>query len=93
MAAYVRAIESGEVPMEIEISDARTRYNDMITTTLRTAEGIDLGKLNTQEYRYIMKNAHKSINAGTLEVVSGRMRLTRKGLYISDEVMSDLIWV
>ena len=93
MAAYVRAIESGEVPMEIEISDARTRYNDMITTALRTTEGIDLGKLNTQEYRYIMKNAHKSINAGTLEVVSGRMRLTRKGLYISDEVMSDLIWV
>lgn len=88
---YIETIGQGSIPCEKEDIDARTRYNDMVTTALRTKEGIDLGKLTEEDYIYIIRNARKSLDAGTLEQRGGRLRLTRKGLYISDDVMSDLI--
>jgi oxygen-independent coproporphyrinogen-3 oxidase len=40
-----------------------------------------------------MKEAVKHINRGTLQNVDGRVSLTRKGLFISDDIMSDLMHV
>ncbi len=93
LAEYITAIEQGTIPMEQEVIDERTRYNDLITTALRTCEGVDLDGLNEYEKGYIMKNARKNIEAGMLEIKANKMKLTRQGLYISDEIMSDLIWI
>lgn len=90
---YIQSIESGIIPYEKEIIDDQTRYNDMITTALRTKEGIDLTRLSHDDYIYIIRNARKSIDAQTLAVTNNRLHLTRKGLYISDDIMSDLIRV
>lgn len=90
---YVMAIEKGVIPMEREIIDSRTRYNDMITTALRTCEGIDLSALTKTEYDYIIRSAQKSINTGLLAIDNNKMRLTDKGFFVSDDVMSDLIQV
>lgn len=90
---YVRSIERGTVPMEREMIDEWTRYNELIATSLRTSDGLRLIALNDTERRYIMKNAQTSLETGTLEIVDGALRLTRKGLYISDDVMAELVWV
>lgn len=90
---YITAIEKGIVPMNIEIIDRRTRYNDMITTALRTCDGINLNTLAPEEQDYIIRNARGSISNGLLTITDNRMKLTEKGLFVSDDVMSDLIWI
>ncbi len=90
---YITAIENGIVPMNREETDHRTRYNDMITTALRTCDGIDINSLTAEEQDYIIRNARGSISNGLLTISDNRMRLTEKGLFVSDDVMSDLIWI
>lgn len=91
--AYINGIEQGQLPQESEDIDADTHYNDLITTALRTREGLDLSTIDTCYRNYAMDNAEDSIKAGLLEVNNGHMRLTRKGFFVSDSVMSDLVKV
>ena len=93
LTEYIKSIKSGIIPMEEEYIDEITRYNDMITTALRTCEGIDLQSLTPQAHDYIIRNMRKSINYGLLEITNNHLKLTRRGLYVSDDVMSDLIWI
>lgn len=87
------AIKEGSYnSMEHECLDDVTRYNDLITTALRTREGIDLNLMEDHFYKYIIRNARKAIDLGLLKIDSNHMHLTRQGLYISDDVMSDLIY-
>ena len=89
---YIESIERGIVPVEQETLDDITRYNDMITTVLRTAEGIDLDSMEPRFRDYAVKNARRNISAGLLQIADRHIRLTRKGMFVNDEVMSDLIW-
>lgn len=90
---YIECIEKGILPTEIEYLDADTRYNDMITTALRTKDGLDMEKLSPRHRKYINDNAQKSIAAGLLCIEGNQLHLTRQGLYVSDNVMSDLIMI
>ncbi len=94
---YISSIESCTLPFEEEFIDKNTKYDDLITTAMRTREGIDTAKLKADFgndlYAYFMKVAVKHINRGTLQNVDGRVSLTRKGLFISDDIMSDLMHV
>lgn len=74
-----------------ELLDATEQYNDLITTALRTSEGIDLGSLSETDFLYLTKAANKSIEQGNLIIENNHLHLTRKGLFISDAVMVELI--
>ncbi len=90
---YIEDIERGTIPMEKEMIDEDTRYNDIITTALRTRNGIDLNRISQKHLKYLTENARKSISDGLLCIDGNRLHLTRKGLYVSDSIMADLIWV
>ncbi len=94
---YISDIESCTLPFEEEIIDKNTKYDDLITTAMRTREGIDTEKLKvdfgTDLYTYFMNEADKHINNDTLQNVNGRISLTRIGLFVSDDIMSDLMHV
>lgn len=90
---YIDAILSGEVPAEKEVLTDESRYNDTITTALRTREGITLNLLPGKYQSYLLRQAQKHINRGLLVVSDGRIALTRKGLFVSDSIMSDLVYV
>lgn len=90
---YIESIEQGIVPCEREIIDADTRYNDLITTALRTREGIILSSLKEKYRHYLLDNAKSAIERGLLTIDDDRIHLTRQGLFVSDDVMSDLVWV
>ncbi len=88
---YINKVKNGEVPFTKEDIDSPTHYNDMVTTALRTRRGLELSKCG--EYReYLLKSAHNAVEHGLLSVEGGFVRLTREGLYVSDDVMSDLIF-
>ena len=90
---YIEAIENGDMPAEKELIDPATHYNDTITTALRTKEGIDITKVEEPYKSYLLKNAEKAIASGNLQIKGERISLTRQGLYISDSIMADLIWI
>lgn len=86
---YIYKVENGTIPYEREELDAVTRYNDMITTALRTREGIEIKEGGF--YDYMMSSAKKLVSEGLLAVDNGHLHLTRKGLYVSDDIMAELI--
>ena len=96
---YIEGMERGERIFEKELHDDDTRYNDIVTVALRTKEGIDLNALSEKHREYCMKNARRYLNDGLLELSTIRgaesptLHLTRRGLFVSDMVMSDLMMV
>ena len=90
---YISATERGERPAEYETLDDDTRYNDRITVALRTSDGLDLTTLSEKHRRYCLKEAERYISDGLLRLEGNRLMLTRKGLFVSDMVMSSLVYV
>ena len=88
---YIETIEQCTLPSTAEEIDADTHYNDLITTALRTCEGLDLSMISDSYKAYAIKNAEENIRNGLLELTDGHLRLTAKGVFVSDGVMSDLI--
>lgn len=90
---YMDAIEKGEIPCERETLDDNTHYNDRITVALRTREGLDLNTLSTQYQTYCEREAQRFINDGLLALDGSHLHLTRKGLFVSNYIMSALIYL
>ncbi|MDR1436857.1 MAG: radical SAM family heme chaperone HemW [Candidatus Symbiothrix sp.] len=78
-----------------EILDGRTAYNDFIITRLRTSEGIEVSELSRlfgeARQAYCLRQAEKHILNQGLKQSGNRLHLTRKGLFVSDGIMSDLL--
>ena len=90
---YIESISHDTVPFTFESIDADTHYNDIVTTELRTSEGIDLSRLDDKYVQYIVKQAARHVADKTVDINDGHLKLTREGLYISDMIMSDLMKV
>lgn len=87
---------SGE-PLVMEPLTQEERYDEFVFTGLRTAEGIRLDNLEERFGQkllaYCLQNAQKHLDAGRLMQDGNVLRLTRKGLFVSNDVMSDFMWV
>lgn len=96
---YIGQINMGIIPAEIEILSQDSMFDDMITTRLRTLEGIDLKSVKkdfgSSYYDFLIKESKRHIAGGLLryDKESETLSLTRKGLYVSDDIMSDLMHV
>lgn len=97
VSAYIDGIRHGIVSMERETLDIPTRYNEMVMTRLRTCGGIDVNAVAATfgvEYRdFLIDSAAIHIHCGNLAAHGGILRLSRKGLFVSNMVMSDLMRV
>lgn len=98
IALYIRGIKDGAPDYEIEKLTESERYNDAVLTRLRTRDGLPLGwfRENFQEkyVEYMLSAAAAHIERGTLTHTSNdSIRLTKKGIFISDAIMRDLIFV
>ena len=90
---YMEDIEQDIIPCEREELDDDTRYNDIVTTALRTKEGIDLTALDDKYRSYLLENSRQAVANKLLCSDGNTIHLTRKGLFVSDDVMSDLIFI
>jgi len=92
---YIDGIMQGLDFRESEELDAMTAYNDFIITRLRTIQGINMkdlaNRFGVKMLDYCRKNASVSLQNETLRLEGDWLRLTRKGLFVSDSVMSDLL--
>ena len=94
---YIKGIESSTPNFEIEELTEEERYNDTILTRLRTAKGIPLGwmkeRFSEKLYNYLLRSAEKEIALGNLKEEDGHLSLTEKGIFISDAVIRELIFI
>jgi oxygen-independent coproporphyrinogen-3 oxidase len=95
---YIKGIKEGAANYEIEVLTESERYNDAILTRLRTYDGLPLEwfkkKFQEKYITHILNNAAKHIARGTLTHDSDNcIRLTKDGIFISDAIMRDLIYV
>lgn len=94
---YIKGIESDNPNFEIEHLTEEERYNDTILTRLRTAKGIPLEwmkqKFCDRLNRHLQRAAQKEIALGNLKEENGHLSLTEKGIFISDAVIRELIFV
>lgn len=91
--AYMEAINEGRVPFEQESIDADTHYDDLVTTALRTSDGLDLTMLSAQHQDYLLKMAQPHLLAKRMERKGNRIRICENSFMISDMIMSDLMMV
>ena len=89
----MEAIERGEIPFDGELLDGDTRYNDRITVALRTCEGLDLTTLSERQRTYCLQAAQCFLNDGLLRLEGQHLVMTRKGLFVSDMIMAELMIV
>ena len=91
---YIRAIEQGELPMEIETLTKTDQYNEYIMTGLRTIWGVSLLKVNSdfgESYKnYLIQQAEVFINQHLLYIDDEHIRVTKKGQFLSDGIASEL---
>ena len=94
---YMTGISSGQPDFELEELDLYTRYNDFVITSIRTCWGMPLSRLQTEYseelYHYCLRMAKPHLEQGLLELQDEVLKLTSKGIFVSDGIMSDLLWV
>ena len=97
LEAYIEDMERDERPFETEVLDADTRYNEYVMTGLRTRWGISLEKVEadfgTKRLAYLQQMARPHIRRGKLEEKDGMLKLTEEGIFTSDDIISDLMFV
>lgn len=97
LAAYLNGIASGTLSRETEHLSLHQHYNEFILTRLRTMWGINMlemrNRFGEELYRYCLHQAQKFLAEKLLVFQHNILKLTRKGIFISDGIISELMWV
>lgn len=96
VSAYIAA---EEIPYEEEILSDNDRYDETVMTRLRTSDGLPLREVEkifgAKRRDYLMERAASYISQGKIEIIGKEgdemLRVSRSGLYVSDEIISDLM--
>ncbi len=94
---YIKAIEAGELPSEIEELSITDRYNEYVMTGLRTIWGVDLARIEHEFgstfHEYLVRESASFIADGLMHEAAGILTITDKGKFLSDGIASDLFWL
>lgn len=94
---YIASIEEGSRSFEIEELNLSTRYNEYIMTSLRTVWGVSPEQVKqifgTKLWKYFQEIAATHLQSNLLEMRNGQLCLTREGIFISDSIMSDFMYI
>ncbi|MDD2438335.1 MAG: coproporphyrinogen III oxidase, partial [Massilibacteroides sp.] len=94
---YQTGINLRRPEIEKENLDDDTKYNEYIITGLRTMWGIQLKTIAERfgegKKSFCQQQALKYLSQGSILQQDDSYTLSRKGIFISDRIMSDLLWV
>lgn len=97
ISKYISGVENGKMNYEIENLSTQDNYNDYIITSLRTSFGCDLNYIKnnfeTKFSQHFEKKIQKYLNENLLKVENDVYTLTENGIFISDSIFGDLIFV
>lgn len=93
---YVQLIGKNEQFFEIEELSEIDRYNDYIITSLRTIWGIDVKRIgetyNEALATYFQRALNKYVESDLVYIEDEVLRLTEKGIFVSDRIMEDFFY-
>jgi oxygen-independent coproporphyrinogen-3 oxidase len=93
---YIEGINKGNKYIEKEILDATTKFNDYLLTSLRTMWGIDLryikNSFGSKYSDHIKSKSKKFLDAGNIIKLKSTLKLSKKGIFISDYIISELMF-
>jgi oxygen-independent coproporphyrinogen-3 oxidase len=93
--SYIKAIEKGTNFFQQEILTENDRYNEYILTHIRTKWGVSAHYIykNFGEEKAVLfrKEIEKYLQKNILKMENGSVVLTRKGLFVSDDIMANLM--
>ena len=93
-ALYIKKINAGELPLEIEDLSITDRYNEYVMTGLRTIWGVSFQKIKedfgVKYLAYLKMQAEKFILEDLLYIENETLKTTRKGKFLTDGIASDL---
>ncbi|MBQ0768259.1 MAG: radical SAM family heme chaperone HemW [Bizionia sp.] len=91
---YIAAIAENRLPQEIEVLSTTDKYNEYVMTGLRTTWGVSLEKIRTDfgsDFEsYLLKQSEKHIKEQLLYIENEKLKVTKKGKFLSDGIASDL---
>lgn len=90
LRAYVAATD-GVPPHEHEVLTPDELYDELVMTRLRTSEGLHLDLLEAPYRAYCEAQAAPHLQAGRMTLEQGVLRLTRQGIFTSNDIISDLM--
>lgn len=95
--SYIKAVEAGFSYSEEEILTENNKYNEYILTRIRTIWGVSIDDLKTgfgvEKANLFQQNIEKYIATGLVKQQSGIYTLTEKGMFVSDEIMANLMFI
>ncbi|WP_034062571.1 radical SAM family heme chaperone HemW [Lacinutrix jangbogonensis] len=91
---YIKAIQNNELPIETETLTKTDQYNEYVMTGLRTVWGVSIEKIRVSFgivfENYMMQQAQKHIDEHLLYIEDKKLKVTKKGKFLSDGIASDL---
>ncbi|TLP74513.1 radical SAM family heme chaperone HemW [Maribacter sp. ACAM166] len=94
---YIRSIEQGVVPMEVEVLTVADQYNEYVMTGLRTIWGVSLLRIGSEygekHKEYALLQSDKYIKEGLLLLQDDVLKTTQKGMFLADGIAADLFMV
>ena len=94
---YSQEIKKGKIPFVKEILNPLDHYNDYVLVSLRTMWGVDLeyieNRFSKELKDYCNTSARKFIEYGLLRIKNNHIYLTNQGKFVSDNIISELLYV
>jgi oxygen-independent coproporphyrinogen-3 oxidase len=95
--SYIKAVAAGLPYSEEEILSESNKYNEYILTRIRTIWGVSIEQLKTgfgtEKAIYFQHNIEKYIALDLVKQQSGIYTLTENGMFVSDEIMANLMFI
>ncbi|MNL37113.1 Oxygen-independent coproporphyrinogen-III oxidase 1 [compost metagenome] len=94
---YLKSIQEGKLPNEIETLSVADRYNEYIMTGLRTIWGVSLDRIEkefgSKYLDYLNKQVQKFLSDGLVAIENNILKPTPKGKFLTDGIASDLFYL
>mgnify|MGYP001627756016 FL=1 len=94
---YIKSIEAGILPLEVEKLTVKDKYNEYIMTGLRTMKGVSLKKVEAdfgeKFLKYLLRQTKSHIENELLINEFHSLKVSKKGKFLSDGIASDLFYV
>ena len=95
--SYIKAIENGSSFFQQEVLSENDRYNEYILTHIRTKWGVSVEYIREhfgeKKAGLFRKDIEKYLQNKKLVEQNGNFKLTRDGLFLSDDIMANLMIV
>lgn len=89
---YIESVNEGKIPFEKEELTATQQLNEYIMTALRTAEGIDVSRLNKVEADSLFQKSKRYLESALIKEDNHHLILTREGKLLADGIAANLFF-